>query len=152
MHSPACRGWRSAARGQHCCAPFPLSQGKILSSDSYLYTYEAERNPDASYTNKTPLISMSIPPLSEHSKGEGVSMYKIKASAEEGCNFFLLQVFMALLLVFSSKDWQLCGREIKTNKKKKLIWKSEASGLFILYAWEKNREKEEQKLKRRNRY
>lgn len=96
---------------------FPFYRAKSCPSDSYLYTYEAERNPDASYTNRNPLISMSIPPLSEHSEGEGVSMYKIKASAEEGCNFFLLQVFMALLLVFSSKDWKLCGREIKTKKK-----------------------------------
>lgn len=65
---------------------------------------------------------------------EGISKYNIKTNAEECCHFFLLQVFIALFLSFSSNDQRFCGREIKA---KPCIWKSEASGLFLPCYWEK---------------
>lgn len=106
-HIPARWGWRSAEGLQleesTVLHHFPFYRAKILPSNSYLCTCKAVRNSDASYTNRNPLISITVIHKLTQQRGRSTSMHKIKANTKE-TNFFLPQVFMPF---FASNDWRL---------------------------------------------
>lgn len=147
LHTQPCLwGWRSAARGEHCPPSFSLSQGKILSSDSFLCIYESEGNPDASYTYRNPLIPMNNCHLSEHSKGK-VFLHIIQKPMQKNAVISSSWRFSWSYFCLSPQMTEdLVGEKLKQNHVSGKV-KLQAS---FFHVSRKTRKEKEQKPKRRN--